>query len=258
MSSRIPQDLRAGIAALLILLGTGGGMVMHGARTEALQQHEYVLAVAGDETSSRAVKVAMVMGSYYESSYRHIGTPYVDKLGRGQPLTVCNGLTGADVVAGRSYSPADCYRLERVRYLGHERWLARDVPRWSDLPLFVQVTVLDFLHNKGASAFASSTMRRKLVAGNLEGACAENERWNRGTVAGVSTVLPGLDVRGKSNAEICLWADPQQVPVAPASASALVAAQATAEGAPAGASTAITPQAAPHSWWRRLLHGARP
>ena len=250
IQSRVPQDLRAGVSALMILMGTGmAGYVVHDKRTESLMQHEYVLAVAGDETSSRAVKVAMVMGSYYESSYRHIGTPYVDKLGRGQPLTVCNGLTGADVVAGRSYSPADCYRLERVRYLGHERWLARDVPRWSDLPLFVQVTVLDFLHNKGASAFASSTMRRKLVAGNLEGACAENERWNRGTVGGVSTVLPGLDVRGKSNAEICLWDAPPAPPRPPAPPP-----QAEPEVIPEPPAPAPAPAPpTPRSWWQRLF-----
>lgn len=259
MQSRVPQDLRAGVSALMILMGTGvAGYVVHDKRTESLMQHEYVTAVARDDTTSRAIKIAMVMGSFYESSYRHIDTPYIDKLGKGQPLTVCNGLTGAGVVAGYTYSPAECYTLERGRYVGYERWLTQDVPHWRALPLFLRATVLDFVHNKGGAAFKTSTMRRKLLAGDFEGACLENPRWNRGTVGGVSTVLPGLDVRGKSNAEICLWADPQQVPVAPASASALVAAQATAEGVPAGASTAITPQAAPHSWWRRLLHGARP
>ena len=208
MSGRIPKPLQAALAAMLATIGAGGGVYLGEQERTSQLQTEYLQTVAADTSTSDAIKLAMVLGSYYESSFRHIGTPYVDKLGRGQPLTVCNGLTGADVVAGRSYSPADCYRLERVRYLGHERWLASDVPRWSDLPLFVQVTVLDFLHNKGASAFASSTMRRKLVAGNLEGACLENPRWNRGTVGGVSTVLPGLEVRGKSNAEICLWDAP--------------------------------------------------
>ena len=46
-------------------------------------------------------------------------------------------------------------------------------------------------------------MRRKANAGDLEGACRENPRWNKGTVKGVSTVLPGLQLRGDSNDEIC-------------------------------------------------------
>ncbi len=50
---------------------------------------------------------------------------------------------------------------------------------------------------------AGSTMRAKANRGDLQGACRENPRWNRGTVAGVSTVLPGLQMRGDSNGEIC-------------------------------------------------------
>lgn len=245
--SRVPAGLRAGIAALLMLSGAGTGVYVSGERqAQDMLRHEYVQAVASDTTASLAVKVAMVMGSYYESSYRHIGTPYIDKLGRGQPLTVCNGLTGAGVVAGRTYSPADCYRLERGRYLGYERWLANDVPRWPELPLFVQAMVLDFMHNKGAGAFAGSTLRRRLVVGDLQGACRENERWNRGTVNGVSTVLPGLDVRGKSNAELCLWRDPN----------ALAPAQAAAKVAPDASPTSL--QTAPPAWWRRLLPTKEP
>lgn len=243
MSSRVPQDLRAGIAALLILLGSGGaGLAVNEARTEALQQHEYVLAVAADETTSRAVKIAMVMGSYYESSYRHIGTPYVDKLGKGQPLTVCNGVTGPEVTPGRWYAPQDCYHLERSRYRAVERWLVRDVPGWGELPLFVRATMIDFVWNKGAGAFSTSTMRRLLLAGDLEGACAQNPRWNRGTVNGVSTVLPGLDLRGKSNGEICLWDAPPPPPRPPEPVVL------TPELPPAPA-----PTMPPPPWWRRLF-----
>lgn len=35
------------------------------------------------------------------------------------------------------------------------------------------------------------------------GACRENERWNKGTVNGVLTVLPGLQRRGNANADLC-------------------------------------------------------
>ena len=56
---------------------------------------------------SASVLLAMELGSHFESSGRHIGTPYVYKLGKGPTLTVCNGGTGAGGVAGRADTPHD-------------------------------------------------------------------------------------------------------------------------------------------------------
>lgn len=202
--SAVPPSLRAGIAALMIALGGGYAAYIKIDRdTTELLRHEYVQAVAADKGISEAVKVAMVMGAYYESSYKHIGTPYVDKRGKGQPLTVCNGITGPQVVPGRYYTPADCYRLERARYVSNEAYLKGTLPKWDSYTVLQQATFIDFLHNKGTGAFDSSTMRRKLLAGDVVGACRENVRWNKGTVNGVLTVLPGLKVRADANAELC-------------------------------------------------------
>ncbi|WP_454708700.1 hypothetical protein [Delftia acidovorans] len=68
-----------------------------------------------DAGPSPAVTLAREIGLHYESSGRHIGTPYVDRLGKGQPLTVCGGVTGPEVVAERYYTPEDCERLERPK-----------------------------------------------------------------------------------------------------------------------------------------------
>jgi GH24 family phage-related lysozyme (muramidase) len=73
----------------------------------------------------------MDIGAYYESSGRHIGTPYVDKVGKGQPLTVCNGVTGPEVVAGRYYTKTDCMRLELPMYLAAEAAAKRMFRHWS-------------------------------------------------------------------------------------------------------------------------------
>lgn len=204
MTSRVPPWLASRLAALVIGAGlaSGGAYWATQATDEALRD-EYVQAVATDPATSAAVKVAMVMGSYYESSGKHIGTPYADKLGKGQPLTVCNGITGGGVVAGRWYSPSDCYLLERKRYLQAEREAQALLTYWRGYDPFVQGTFIDFVHNKGSVNLSTSTMRRKANAGDLEGACRENPRWNRGTVRGVSTVLPGLQLRGDFNDEIC-------------------------------------------------------
>lgn len=202
--SKVPAQLKAGIAALMIALGGGYAAYTHiDGETTALLRNQYVQAVAADRGTSEAVKVAMVMGAYYEGSYKHIGAPYVDRLGKGQPLTVCNGITGAQVVPGRYYTPGDCYRLERAKYVSNEAHLKGTLPKWPSYTVLQQATFIDFLQNKGSGAFDGSTMRRKLLAGDVAGACRENVRWNKGTVNGVSTVLPGLKVRADANAELC-------------------------------------------------------
>ena len=81
MTTHVPPWLASRLAALVIGAGlaAGGGYWASQTTAEALRD-EYVRAVATDPATSAAVKVAMVMGSYYESSGKHIGTPYVDKL----------------------------------------------------------------------------------------------------------------------------------------------------------------------------------
>lgn len=203
MSGRIPKPLQAALAAMLASISAGGGVYLVQQEQTSKAQTEYLQTVAADTSTSDAIKLAMVLGSYYESSFRHIGTPYVDKLGKGQPLTVCNGITGNGVVAGRYYTPADCYRLEVGRYREAEAFLAKGVPTYSAANVLQQATFLDFVHNKGTDAFATSTMRRKLLAGDFIGACRENEKWTRGTVGGVKVVLPGLKLRGGANSDLC-------------------------------------------------------
>lgn len=209
MASKVPQWMVGRLLAVAMLGGLGVGgvhMAQQQAEITQAQADPYVQAVAADHSTSPAVKLAMVMGYYYESSGKHIGTPYVDKLGKGQPLTVCNGITGQGVIAGRYYTQADCYELEKGRYLQAESAARRLFAYWASYDAFPQAVFLDFIHNKGAGALQTSTLLRKANAGDLLGACRENPRWNKGTVRGVLTVLPGLQLRGDANAEICaLW-----------------------------------------------------
>ena len=198
------------LLALAMLTGGGGAFYAQHqgevarAEVQAAAADPYVQAVARDASTSDAVKIAMLMGHLYESSGKHVGTPYTDKLGRGQPLTVCNGITGAGVVAGKWYTPADCYELEKGRYLQAERAAKRLLAYWASYDAITQATFLDFIHNKGEGALAASTMLRKANAGDVQGACRENPKWNKGTVKGVLTVLPGLKDRADTNAGLCL------------------------------------------------------
>ena len=157
----------------------------------------------GEPQPSEAVLLAMDIGAYYESSGRHIGTPYVDKVGKGQPLTVCNGVTGPQVVAGRYYTKTDCMRLELPMYLAAEAAATRMFRHWGTYNVWVQASLIDMIYNLGEANVAGSTMRALANAGDLDGACAQMPKWVRGTVNGKSAVLAGLVDRRGTTSELC-------------------------------------------------------
>ena len=152
---------------------------------------------------SQSVQLAMEIGAHYESSGRHIGKPYIDRNGRGQPLTVCNGVTGSEVVAGRYYSEQDCRRLELVKYRAAEREAARLFRHWGSYNVWVQASFIDMLYNLGGANVQSSTMLRLANAGQLVAACQQMPRWVYGTRNGVQVKLAGLVDRRSSTAELC-------------------------------------------------------
>ena len=160
-------------------------------------------AARAPDQPSAAVRIAMEIGAHYESSGRHIGVPYIDKIGRGQPWTVCNGVTGAGVVPGRYYTPEDCKRLELPLYLAAEREARRMFARWDVYNVWVQASFIDMIYNLGAPAVAGSSMRTFANAGNLAGACAQQPRWVLGTVNGVKVRMEGLVDRRGTTAELC-------------------------------------------------------
>lgn len=155
------------------------------------------------EAPSHEVQLAMELGAHYESSGRHIGVPYVDKLGKGQPLTVCNGVTGPEVQKGKYYTKEDCQRLELPKYLAAEKAAKRIFKHWSQYNVWVRASFIDMIYNLGESAVAVSSMVRLANAGDLLAACAQMPRWVRGTVNGQSVPLPGLIDRRVTTQELC-------------------------------------------------------
>lgn len=190
MISKVPEVLRSRLLALATALLTGAAGV-----------GTYV--ATHEPPPSAAVQLAMEIGAHYESSGRHIGVPYIDKLGRGQPWTVCNGVTGKGVVPGRYYTAEDCKRLELPRYLDAERAGKRLFGWWATYNVWVQASIIDMVYNLGEAQIAASTMRRKANEGDLAGACAEMPRWVNGTVNGQRTRLPGLVGRRGTTHELC-------------------------------------------------------
>lgn len=118
--------------------------------------------------------------------------------------TACFGMT-TGVELGQQYTEAECeeYLFEKV--VGYQRAVRERV----DVPLSPGqlAAFTSFTYNVGIHAFETSTLLRKLNAGDYRGACNELSRWRYGTVAGVKVELPGLVRRRQTEREICLEPD---------------------------------------------------
>ncbi|CAB3798821.1 Lysozyme RrrD [Pararobbsia alpina] len=62
----------------------------------------------------------------------------------------------------------------------------------------------DFVFNEGSGNFASSTLVRKLNAGDHAGACNELSRWDKAEVEGEAVALAGLTKRRAAERLVCL------------------------------------------------------
>ena len=149
-----------------------------------------------------AIQIAREVGQHYESSGRHIGKPYIDRAGKGQPWTVCAGVTGPAVVPSRYYTPKDCERLETAMYRESLTIAKANLTKWSTYNPFVRASFLDVAYNV-PSALIGTTLQAKANAGDLTGACMQMPRWVYGTVGGKKVRLPGLVIRRDTTRELC-------------------------------------------------------
>lgn len=225
--SAVAPPLKTALIAVLAMAGVGVGVaVITGDNTGT--ENAYLRLIAADTTTTPAVKAAMVLAAYHESSFRVRLTPYIDRVGKGQPLTVCNGITDAGLPRAfpridpkKTYTLDECYAIERVLFTSYDDRMPAYVPGYAAQTLWQQATQLDFIHHFGWGAFAASTMRARANAGDAAGACAEHAKWKWTTLpSGAKTVLAGLETRAKSNAEICAWATPPAPPAPTATAGA--------------------------------------
>lgn len=114
----------------------------------------------------------------------------------------CYGHTGPDVVVGRAYSDAQCARLLADDALNHAFQISDCIsdPVEERLPSKTYAAFVSFSYNVGTGAFCSSTMARKVNAGDFVGACNELPRWNK---AG-GRVVNGLVRRRADEQRLCL------------------------------------------------------
>jgi lysozyme len=134
----------------------------------------------------------------YEFTQDMEGTKYYGYLDPVGIPTAGVGHTGADVVVGKQYTQ------EQVM-----KWLKQDMA-WAEENVNKLVKVeltqnqfdalCDFVFNVGAGAFATSTLLKKLNAGDYQGAADQFGRW----VYAKGKLLPGLVKRRKAQAELFL------------------------------------------------------
>jgi lysozyme len=140
---------------------------------------------------SAAVLIAMPMTAHHEGLRLKA---YLDPVGIP---TICYGET-LNVAIGQEKTKKECDALFESR-LGVFAY-GVDILVDYDMTPETHAALTSFAYNVGIGAFEKSTLRKKLNAGDLKGACNELPRWNR---AG-GKVLKGLVKRREDERQLCL------------------------------------------------------
>ncbi|AYV14345.1 lysozyme [Shewanella algae] len=159
------------------------------------------------------LSVGAVTGAVYVADTEgYSATAYYDV---AQKLTVCRGHTGSDIIQDKVYTRAECDQL-----------FARDIKAADDALLRLTNPVkltngehaayLSFIFNVGQSAFAGSTLRKKLLAGDALGACDElikacGRYGCHGWVYSYDIKWPGLVTRRNEEHAMCISELPASV-----------------------------------------------
>lgn len=125
--------------------------------------------------------------------------PYMDIAGIP---TVCSGITGPDVVWGKTYSNRECRNLLEKHIQIH----AKHVQDAVTYPISQQTraALISFSYNVGGSAMRKSTAVRLINQGKVEQGCKALGLWNKATVNGKKVVVRGLVNRRNEEIKLCL------------------------------------------------------
>lgn len=125
------------------------------------------------------------------------GVRYVPYRDGGGVLTVCWGHTGSDVIAGRTYSKAECEAFRSQDLAIANATVKRCLP----MPMLPQIegALTDAAFNVGPRVACGSTLQRKALANDWPAACAALDQWK---FIG-RTVSPGLVNRRADDRAVC-------------------------------------------------------
>ncbi|UXY14754.1 lysozyme [Chitiniphilus purpureus] len=147
-----------------------------------------------------ALSIAVVLQGWFESGDKVYRVPYVDAVG---VLTVCDGVTGPEVIKDKLYADAECAALERKHLLIAEAAAKRQIRTYSQLNMWQQAALIDFTYNVGEGNLAGSTLKRRFNAGDIYGGCDELLKWVKGRKGGKLVTLGGLVDRRQIEHELC-------------------------------------------------------
>ena len=103
-------------------------------------------------------------------------TPYKDIAG---VWTVCAGITGKDVIIGKTYTKRECDAL----LAKHIKVAKDEVDKRVkvEIPATMRAAMYSFTFNAGVGAFRNSTMLKLINQGRLPEACQQLWRWDKFT-----------------------------------------------------------------------------
>lgn len=116
----------------------------------------------------------------------------------GGVLTVCDGITGPDVIIGKTYTDAECDALLVKHVQAHERQVSLALKR--PVPELTKAAFISFHYNVGDTQFKRSTLLKLANAGDLRGACEQLSKW----VFVKGQFVKGLQNRRLSERTLCL------------------------------------------------------
>lgn len=125
--------------------------------------------------------------------------PYMDIAGIP---TVCAGITGPDVVWGKTYSNRECRNLLEKHIQIHGKHVQNAVTY--PIEPETRAALISFSYNVGGSAMRKSTAVKLINQGKIEQGCKALGMWTKATVNGKKVVVKGLVNRRNEEINLCL------------------------------------------------------
>lgn len=125
--------------------------------------------------------------------------PYMDMAGI---KTVCAGITGPDVIWGKTYTNAECRKLLEKHIAIHGKYVENAVsyPIHSN----TRAALISFSYNVGGNAMRNSTAVKLINKGKIKEGCQALASWNKATINGKKVVVKGLVNRRNEEIKLCL------------------------------------------------------
>jgi lysozyme len=127
---------------------------------------------AGTAFAAALALTPKLLGDVEGTSY----SPYIDIAG---VPTVCEGITGPDVVMGKKYSRQECDNL-LYKHIAVAKKAVDDSVKVK-IPDTMRASLYSFTYNVGGGAFRSSTMLKLINKGQLLKACDQLFVWEKFT-----------------------------------------------------------------------------